>query len=149
MSALIAALKSLAAVHKAIRLTESELIALLITEFQIEMPANAIARALKSQTLQFNLADRNAFIFQGRDGLFRLIDRTPVSNKTAAERIKNLPDDYACAYCGLKETRCSKPELVTDRDSQGQRLKTFVHPQCSVCMRRQRQQAKEFENERE
>lgn len=139
MNALIVAVKSLASIHRALKISEDELINLLVEEFQIELSHNAIKRALKSTTLAFTCADRECFIWMGRDGLYRLVDRTECSSSSAAIALLEKRTGYCCKGCGMTEIKSSKPEIIAEMDVNGRKVKdSWVHPACSVLLKRLR-----------
>lgn len=139
LGGIVAALKSIAFTHRALKLTEDGLIDLLVKEFQIETPRNAIARALKSTTLQFQLADEDAFIWIGRDSLYRLVDRTECPSSAAAAARIEKHTGYCCKFCGMPEVKSNKPEIFPEIDHSGRRVKdSWVHPGCAVALKRLR-----------
>lgn len=138
-------LQALAISHAAWKGTLDALVAALARASGEDHSAD-IRRLLYSQPLRAALHGRDVALWCGHDGLFRLIDQTPVGFPAACRRVRHHPGPQTCRYCLLTEPHALQPELEPERDPRGEFVPgSFVHPRCAAAWARLRAQVAQRE----
>jgi len=135
-------LQAVAIAHGTLRTSDKALAEVVANALDAPERVAEIRRHLHSMPLRTALHARDVLLFFGFDGLVRLVDAQPVSDKAARLRVAHQPGPDTCRFCLMTEKRSLQPELMPELDDRGQRVPgSFLHEACMPAWNRLRQQA--------